>query len=140
MKILLPVDGSSYTKKMLGYVASTPEIFGKDNEYTLLTVVTPLPPQAISLLGKKTVDEYYRETADKVLTPASQFLERHGLGYKCDFKVGYVSDVLPDAADEGKFQLVVMGSHGHSSIGNLVLGSVANAVIAKTTIPVLLVR
>jgi nucleotide-binding universal stress UspA family protein len=36
--------------------------------------------------------------------------------------------------------LIVMGSHGHSSLGNVVLGSVANRVLARCKTPVLLIR
>jgi nucleotide-binding universal stress UspA family protein len=33
-----------------------------------------------------------------------------------------------------------MGSHGHSALGNLVLGSVVTAVLALCKVPVLLIR
>jgi nucleotide-binding universal stress UspA family protein len=35
---------------------------------------------------------------------------------------------------------VVLGSHGHSALGNLVMGSVATQVLAHCKVPVLLVR
>ena len=38
------------------------------------------------------------------------------------------------------YDLIVMGSHGHGAIANLVLGSVANKVVALSKVPVLLVR
>ncbi|HWS05017.1 MAG TPA: universal stress protein, partial [Burkholderiaceae bacterium] len=40
----------------------------------------------------------------------------------------------------GKFDLVIMGSHGHSALANLVMGSVATQVLAHCHVPVLLVR
>jgi nucleotide-binding universal stress UspA family protein len=36
--------------------------------------------------------------------------------------------------------MVIMGSHGHSTLGNLVMGSVATKVLAHCKTPVLLVR
>ena len=42
--------------------------------------------------------------------------------------------------EAGKFDLVMMGSHGHSALGNLVMGSVATRVLAHCKTPVLLVR
>jgi nucleotide-binding universal stress UspA family protein len=33
-----------------------------------------------------------------------------------------------------------MGSHGHGTLANLVLGSVATKVLASTRVPVLLIR
>lgn len=43
-------------------------------------------------------------------------------------------------AASGKFDLLIMGSHGVGALKNLVLGSVATKVLAKCTVPVLLVR
>ena len=47
---------------------------------------------------------------------------------------------LTDTAKRGKFDLVVMGSHGHGLFRNLVLGSVATRVLAACTVPVLIIR
>jgi len=33
-----------------------------------------------------------------------------------------------------------MGTHGHSSLGNVILGSVASGVLARCKVPVLLIR
>jgi nucleotide-binding universal stress UspA family protein len=55
-------------------------------------------------------------------------------------KTGHAPDVIAKLADKGKFDLVVMGSHGHSNLMNLVMGSVTNQVIARCKAPVLLVR
>lgn len=140
MKILLPIDGSRFTNKMLEYVASTPELLQRDNEYVLMTVVTPLLPQSAGLLSKEAVDEYYHETSEKVLEPARTFFQEKGVKYTAGFKVGYVSEALPEEADEGKYDLVIMGSHGYGTLGSLVLGSVANAMLSKTKIPILLIR
>jgi nucleotide-binding universal stress UspA family protein len=49
-------------------------------------------------------------------------------------------EVIAKTAESGKFDLVIMGSHGHSAIGNLVMGSVATQVLAHCKVPVLLVR
>jgi nucleotide-binding universal stress UspA family protein len=48
--------------------------------------------------------------------------------------------VIAALANKGKFDLLMMGSHGHSTLGNLVMGSVATKVMAHCTAPVLLVR
>ena len=48
--------------------------------------------------------------------------------------------MIAKMADSGKFDLLMMGSHGHGLLGNLVLGSVVTKVLAKCGTPVLLVR
>lgn len=140
MKILLAVDGSSYTKKMLAYLTTHGELFGPRNEYTLLTVQSPLPPRARAAVGKEVVDSYYAEETQKVMAPITEFLANRNLTAKSEWKVGHVGETIASFADEGKFDLVMMGSHGHGSIGNLVMGSVATQVLSRCKAPVLLVR
>ena len=61
MKILLAVDGSPYTKKMLAYLATHGELFSHNNSYTVLTVQPTLPPRARAAVGKEIVDSYYAD-------------------------------------------------------------------------------
>ncbi len=140
MKILLAVDGSPYTKKMLAYLTTHDELFGPRNEYTLLTVQPPLPPRARAAVGKEVVDGYYADETQKVMAPITEFLGHHNLATKTEWKVGHVGETIASFADNGKFDLLVMGSHGHGSIGNLVMGSVATQVLSHCKVPVLLVR
>jgi nucleotide-binding universal stress UspA family protein len=140
MKILLAVDGSEFTKKMLAYLATHDELFSASNKYTLITVQPQLPPRARAVVGKDVVDTYQREEAEKVLAPVSTFLNRHGIDAKSITKVGHAGEIISTAADTGKFDMVVMGSHGHGTLGNLVMGSVATQVLAHCKVPVLLVR
>ncbi len=140
MKILLAVDGSPYTKKMLAYLTTHDELFGPRNEYTILTVQPPLPPRARAAVGKEIVDSYYADETEKVMAPITEFLTHHNLVVKREWKVGHVGETIANFADEGKFDLLVMGSHGHGTIGNLVMGSVATQVLSHSKVPLLLVR
>ena len=69
-----------------------------------------------------------------------KFLERHGIKAKSEWQVGPVGETIAKFADEGKFDLLIMGSHGYGALGNLVMGSVATQVLANSKVPVLLVR
>ena len=140
MKILLAVDGSSYTKKMLAYLTTHDELFGTKNEYTVLTVQPALPPRARAAVGKDIVDGYYAEETGKVLAPVAEFLKHHGISAQSDWKVGPAGETIAKFADAGKFDLLIMGSHGHGALGNLVMGSVTTQVLAHSGVPVLLVR
>ena len=140
MKILLAVDGSAYTKHMLAYLATHETLYGSQNQFTLLTVQAPLPSRARAALGKEVVDTYMREEGEKVLSPISKFLLRHGIVAKSVAKVGSAGELIAKTAESGKFDMVIMGSHGHSAVGNLVMGSVATQVLAHCKVPVLLVR
>ena len=140
MKILLAVDGSSYTKKMLAYLTTHNELFSTNNEYTVFTVQAALPPRARAAVGKEIVAKYHLDEAEKVLAPVAKFLLRHGIDAKSSWKTGHAGESIANMADSGAFDLVVMGSHGHGTLVNLVMGSVATQVLAHCKTPVLLVR
>ena len=140
MKILLAVDGSPYTKKMLAYLATHIEMFGGQNQFTLINVQAPLPPRARAAVGADVAKQYHDEEAAKVMDPVLKFLKRHGVVPEVVTKVGHAGELIAKAADSGKFDLLMMGSHGHGALGNLVMGSVATKVIAHCGVPVMLVR
>ncbi len=140
MKILLAVDGSIYTKKMLAYLATHDNLFTPDNEYAVLTVQPVLPPRARVAVGKEIVDKYYLEESEKILAPVSRFLLRHGIDARSSWKAGQVGETIAKFAESGKFDMLIMGSHGHGTLVNLVMGSVATQVLAHCKVPVLLVR
>jgi nucleotide-binding universal stress UspA family protein len=140
MNILVAVDGSPYTKRMLGYLAAHDEWLGKAHHYTVLHTVPPVPPRAAAVLDKELVKSYYTDEAEKVFKPIRTFFKRQGLEATFVGKVGVAADIIAKTADEGRHDLLIMGSHGHGTLGNLVLGSVATKVLAKSKTPVLLVR
>ncbi|MET1115443.1 MAG: universal stress protein [Comamonas sp.] len=140
MKILLAVDGSAYTQKMLSYLVSHAELLAPTHEYTAVTVQSVLPPRARSVLAKDVIDQYYQEEFDKVLMPVRDFLAQHGVQVSGVGKVGHAGETIAKLADEGQFDLLVMGTHGHGALGKLVMGSVSTQVLAHSTVPVLLVR
>lgn len=140
MKILLAVDGSLYTKKMLAYLSTHDELFSPGNEYIVFTVQPMIPARARAAVGKQIIDKYYVEEAEKVLAPVTKFLLRHGIDAKSDWKIGHAGESIAQFADSGKFDMVIMGSHGHGTLVNLVMGSVVTEVLAHCKVPVLLVR
>ena len=140
MKILLAVDGSPYSKKMLAYLATHDGMFSPANDYTVFTAQAALPSRARSVVGKEVVESYYADESEKVIAPVSKFLLRHGINAKGSWKVGQAGALIAKLAEDGKFDLVVMGSHGHGAWANLVMGSVATQVLAHCKVPVLMVR
>ncbi len=140
MKILLAVDGSAYSKKMLAYLATHDSLLATSNTYVALNVQAALPTRARAALGKEVVDAYYAEEAAKVLTPVRKFLQRHGIAADCVSKVGSAGATIAKLAEQGKFDLLIMGSHGHSALATLVMGSITTQVLAHCKVPVLLVR
>lgn len=140
MKILVAADGSRYTKRMLAYIAAHDEWLGAHHRYTVMTVVGPLPARATRVLDKQLVQDYFAEEAGKVFKPIRTFFGKQGLTAEFITKVGPAGDAIAQMASAGKFDLVMMGSHGHGAIAGLVLGSVTSGVLARCDVPLLIVR
>lgn len=140
MNILIAADGSSYTKRMLAYLAAHDEWLGASHKYTVLTAVMALPPRAVAVLDKEVVRSYYDDEAGKVFKPIRAFFARQGISASFVAKVGPAAELIARQAETGKFDLLLMGSHGHGNLSNLVMGSVATKVLAHCKTPLLLVR
>jgi nucleotide-binding universal stress UspA family protein len=83
---------------------------------------------------------YYAEESEKVFRPIRAFFAKQKIDADFVAKVGPAGDVIAALATQGKFDLIMMGSHGHGLLGNVVLGSVATKVMAKCDTPVLVIR
>jgi nucleotide-binding universal stress UspA family protein len=140
MKILLAVDGSDYTRKMLDYVTSHTALFDASHEYTLLNAQSPLPPHARSAVGASVAHEYYEDEAKRVLEPALAALKAQGLRATSTWKTGPLGETIARFAEDGKFDMVIMGTHGQGAFARLVMGSVTTQVLAHCGVPVLLIR
>ncbi len=140
MKILVAADGSAYTKRMLAYLAAHDEWLGAHHEYTVVHTVPAVPARAAAVLDRELLHAYYADEGEKVFKPLRTFLDGQGIQATFLSKTGHVADVIAKTAEEGKFDLLMMGSHGHSELAGLVMGSVATRVLAGCKVPLLIVR
>lgn len=140
MKIFLPVDGSPYTKRMLGYVAAHDEMFGPGHDYVIVTVVAPIPSHVTRHLTREAIDHYYLTEAEDVLQPVRAFAKQNGWNIRASHLVGQAAESIAAMIDKEQPDLIVMGSHGYGAFAGLILGSVATGVLARCQVPVLLVR
>jgi nucleotide-binding universal stress UspA family protein len=140
MKILLPVDGSEYSNRMIAYVAAQTGLFRDEHHYILFTVVPTIPLRSIDKQKYADLDEYCLGQANTVLGPLRSF-SNQARGKVTEFYVyGDQSEEVVKYANYEKVDLIVMGSHGYSAVKNFILGSVTNGVIEGCSIPVLLIR
>lgn len=140
MKILLAVDGSEYTTRMLEYLAAHKEWSHAGHAFTVFNAVLPVPHRAAAFAGPDLVHGYYEDEARLVLEPVRATLAAHDIEAAFAHRVGHAAEEIAAFAEKEKFDLVVMGSRGQGALTNLVLGSVAMKVLARCAVPVLLVR
>lgn len=83
------------------------------------------------------------ERADFALTAAHRALAaRIGNGVRIETAsyIGAPAEEILRLADSGRYDVIVMGTHGRTGIRRLMLGSVAEKVLRRASIPVLTVR
>jgi nucleotide-binding universal stress UspA family protein len=140
MKILMAVDGSPVTQRMVSYLAAHEELLGPGHEHTMMTVIPPVPAYAARFLEPKTIEGHYVEQSELVFHSIRAFAEQKGWNVRMVYETGHAAETIASRAERERFDLIVMGAHGHSSLSNVVLGSVSTGVLARCKIPVLLIR
>lgn len=140
MKILVPIDGSSYSENSLAFVASRTTLLGHNPDIELLVVLDPLPARAARLVGKDSLMNYYEDEAEKIFKPARKFLKSAKITVRESFIVGDPSEKIAEEAERLDVDLIIMGSRGHTALAGLFLGSVTNGVLARTKTPILILR
>jgi nucleotide-binding universal stress UspA family protein len=68
--------------------------------------------------------------AERIAAQAADRLKRSGLSIDTAVRQGDPRTVIVDEATEWRADLIVVGSHGHTGLTRLLLGSVAQAVVA----------
>lgn len=145
MNILFAVDGSEFTVKAAKYLIDHIASFKDAPNLHLLHVKAPFPVglathRARTLLGNDVVDGFYKEDAEASLAVAEAILREKGIAFNAEYKIGDPSSEIGKYTKQNEIDLIVMGSHGHSALGSIVLGSVTSRVLATTEVPVLIVR
>jgi nucleotide-binding universal stress UspA family protein len=139
-RVLVPLDGSRLAEGILPFVL---QIAGPlDLEVVLVRVVEPVMPQALEGTGQFVVDDVaarLRE-ARQYLAPVAEDLRGRGVRVTTDARHGEPLTELLAAARDSQADLIAMTTHGRSGLGRLLFGSIAEAVLRRAKIPVLMMR
>ena len=139
MKVLLAADGSECTRKAAAFLMTHTAML-EGGELLLLHVQPVLPPRVEGFVGHQTMEDYHREEAAKVLEPLAAFVRRHEVPMRTRWLVGRPAQEIVKVARQEGAHLVVMGTHGYGMVGRALLGSVAQDVVTRSDVPVLLVQ
>ena len=140
MKILVPLDGSEYSRRALAFLASRSTLIGAQPEVHLLNVQPAIARHAAAQLGREVTRRIYQSEADAVLGPARKALLKAGIEAETHADHGHAAERIALVADELKADIIVLGAHGYSEIKGLLFGSVTHGVLARSRRPVLVLR
>ncbi len=132
-KMLVPLDGSKNSLKALDTAIS----IAKDSDADIAALhIIRFPIQFSNKIKKQ-----HKKLAEKIMTLASRTAKKSKVRLTPIIRFdGYVGDQIVKYAHLHKFDLIVIGSRGPNPIAEMFLGSVANYVLNKSKIPVLLIK
>ncbi|NLE94526.1 MAG: universal stress protein [Dehalococcoidia bacterium] len=138
-RILVCLDGTSFSEQIVPYAVETARRFG--SELILMTsaeIPTPAAPEypievdLVQDLRRVEVDQYLEDTAAR--------LREAGMAVRTNTAAGSPGHAIVEYAAQVGVDLIVMGTHGRKNIGRLVFGSVTDHVLKHTSVPVLVLK
>ncbi len=140
--ILVPVDGSPTAQKAVEKAAGLARAFG--SEVTALYVIDPYPFTGLGSDFAYGQAEYLAAaTAEASEATEAARATLAAAGVQVDTRVSEAHAAwrgILETAEALGADLIVMGSHGRRGLEKLVLGSVAQRVLAQAQVPVMVVR
>ena len=138
-RALVPLDGSMVAEAIVPFIL---EIAGPlDMEVALLRVIVPTPPVLVEGGGPVVADdvEKLRAGAEAYLADVAPTSAR-GVRVTTHVRFGNAVAEILDGAREAEADLIAMTTHGRGGLGRLLFGSVAEAVLRQSDMPVFLMR
>jgi len=142
MKILLPVDGSANSQRAVNFVLrlvptlATPEIH-------LLHVRPPVDAWEVRrFLTAEEIADIQRHEGEEELRACRALIEAAGIPYRYEVLIGdsEIAEAITHYAEEQGCDFIVMGTHGHTGLKQILMGSVATDVVHRAKVPVTLVK
>ncbi|WP_422487301.1 universal stress protein [Gudongella sp. DL1XJH-153] len=138
-KILVTTDGSKYSQKAL--FKAKQMATDMNCEVTILSVVNLWDNiYSHNMDIKAQLGKSEMERTQTILKEAEEIFEGFPGKMTTVYKVGDAVDVIVKFAEEGGFDLVVMGSRGLGAFSRTLLGSVSDKVIHHINTSVMIVK
>lgn len=139
-RAVVALDGSPVAEAIIPFLL---EIAGPlDMDVILLRVIQVVSPTVIEGSVQLTVEdpEVARIDAEEYLAPVAAELRDKGVRARTQVRRGEPAREIVAAAREAGADLIAMTTHGRSGLGRLLFGSVAEAVLRESRLPVFLMR
>lgn len=135
-RILIPTDGSRGTAHVAMHALDVAE--QNDAAVHVLYVVNDEVPRVLQdvVAVRDELEEVGRQSTQMI----ARMAESRGLDVTTEVREADPADEIVAYAADGDFDLVVMGTHGHSGLRKRLIGSVTERVVGESTVPVLSLR
>ena len=112
------------------------ELGGRDAKYTLIHVVETVG----AMMYGDDIKDHETTIDEKLLEEYKVMLNEQG--FKVETKLGFGSPdkVIPKIVNAGGFDILVMGTHGHTGFKDLIFGTTVDKLRHKISIPLFIVK
>jgi nucleotide-binding universal stress UspA family protein len=132
-RIVVPLDGSLTAEAILPQVRRM--LYRNDSEVILVRAVNPPMVENAIVLAEADL-----AAAREYILGQMERLEKAGVRAKYVVRIGSPVGVILDVVEEHRATLIALATHGATGLKRLLFGSVAEGLIRKSPVPVLLVR
>ncbi|HEU65155.1 MAG TPA: universal stress protein [Chloroflexi bacterium] len=147
-RILVCLDGSKLAEQIIPY--ATEQALQFDSKVTLLQVMS-IPSSiamasvagALPQTGDVIEADVQRQEAEikACLDGVAQYLLEKGIDTECvTLGPSQPGETIVKYAQDNSFDLICIATHGHSGLGRVVFGSVADYVLRKSGLPILVIK
>jgi universal stress protein A len=143
--ILVPTDLSPCSTRALASAQDFALAFGAsiDLLYVWSAPALVAPESVITGVGinEQPLLEWIRHSATEQLTKFEADARKSGIAVRnSTCEAGDPATTIVERAASGKYDLLVLGTHGRTGISHVIMGSVAEKVVRRAPCPVLTVR
>ena len=140
-QIFVPLDGSGCAARALRHAIRIAEAVDDAILHLAHAHEEPLIYGEIAVYAtREKMERWLREESERILADGAALVKDAGLRCEKHPLVGPVGRVLAERAQSLGCDAIVMGTHGRSALGNILIGSTATKVIHFSDIPVTLVK
>lgn len=136
-KILLTIDGSSHSMRSTQEALKIASMCSDCTvELVYVADFSKAKKEMLNMQSKEQLDLARRE----MFLPFEEQLKKKDIKHKKTILHGDPGPAIVEYANNGDYDLVIMGSKGKNALQEMVLGSVSHKVVKRANAPVLIVK
>jgi manganese transport protein len=112
------------------------ELGGKEANYTLIHVVETIG----AIFYGENIEDHETTIDEKLLLEYKEILSNKGFTIATQLGFGKPNKAIPKIVNEGNFDILVMGTHGHTGLKDILFGTTVDKLRHKISIPLFIVK
>ena len=140
MKILIPLDGSALALDAVHHALKL-QREGLRASFVLATVQDPDSMYDMLMVpDAEARDNVNQSVGAATMASAMALFSEAGVPFESEVRAGYPAPMLIEIAEDYSCDAIIIGANGHGTLRSALLGSVSQAILQTSNVPVTLVK